>query len=1127
MDIQSDKSEPLLNSFFLENRSIRVQRRNKAREMLHDQTCDTRESLISTSGTGRQVRGDVTGIGGNCKCASVEQSPPPLLVIPTAPLDPVLRGSEWPAHLVKRWQCQTAAMLVLKILKILHVEWLEKMFFFVSESLTVKEISQMICGYKGHFHSDFSRCGVLHLHNYIIENQKHHQVNTTGELCMRRKLATENMDAISASFQIGFSSFLVRKDTSFKWPKTKNCYDLTWCGVVWCDVCCVVWCGVVICFKCTLILQMYQLKSDNLSTTYLQRLYPELRGSLLPSGKVKLNSASNTTRTLGIFPSETLYHQAMLWDQLVIVYNPNHPCCTSLTFFYFIFSYLTSCFIQSKNQTHLPFALGLPFFPHLCSSDLSAFGISSTQPQVICCHISQATIQILPCIIEQGLYNPCSHLHILLCCPHVATQTCHAQCNKGCATLHASAYIAAVQTCAYIAMLASYHFNIEISPAQYQPATSTGLIPICLNLPCNTLQPLGAFGELFSKRCPKPLLELIIGPWENDSQNLKKKKKKRPRGSRRAKSKHGNGSRWVISLRRALQELRSQSCLPDSQKKTKKTKKLATHPALTYCYDLMWCGVVWSNHICPLLCGEKPRAHKNTAFYPWETAWLGPPALCQPRNNSDLGSCLLMEGSYCSFESSKGGSSKDHEINVSGYREKLLFMANQPIGHANRKFEAALHYGIQRSAAVLPDFPRSNMQHPYYLIVERQKIAVENIFHIYGPNIHKENQVGPFVPDNVKVFGEGCLNQCIRNLKIEISDDMAGTCNIYSHTDIWPIKIRNHALSAVEEFCKIIQNAADTIIGVVRDVQSMRVIIFERTEVSEVVMNESKISAHGRRRIASNHMDEMIFTFECTIGSVHNLQGQVVQSFTAGHTLSLQCRDMVEMMRRKERAGSKWGGGLVLGVQAGIGGGSGGQGLFRRALWRLQSGGLRSKADAGAVKSGQCCREWELEGNQGCGNSIGAGTGGRSCGWGSAGVLGKIGSQSFRITIRQKIHSLFPGCSVQRSVTRECFLFGLKKDAHQCRSFLHQAYSTVHAVGPCLAVTYWWMFQEGNLSHISGHSETTIMDQRLHVVAKTSLICLSPGGGQKHAEPCLTYVEVYPHTTGSEPQKNNQVDQNV
>lgn len=45
--------------------------------MLHDQTRDTRESLISTSGTGRQVRGDVTGIGGNCKCASVEQSPPP------------------------------------------------------------------------------------------------------------------------------------------------------------------------------------------------------------------------------------------------------------------------------------------------------------------------------------------------------------------------------------------------------------------------------------------------------------------------------------------------------------------------------------------------------------------------------------------------------------------------------------------------------------------------------------------------------------------------------------------------------------------------------------------------------------------------------------------------------------------------------------------------------------------------------------------------------------------------------------------------------------------------------------------------------------------------------------------
>ncbi|KNZ51779.1 hypothetical protein VP01_3815g1, partial [Puccinia sorghi] len=38
----------------------------------------------------------------------------------------------------------------------------------------------------------------------------------------------------------------------------------------------------------------------------------------------------------------------------------------------------------------------------------------------------------------------------------------------------------------------------------------------------------------------------------------------------------------------------------------------------------------------------------------------------------------------------------------------------------------------------------------------------------------------------------------------------------------------------------------------------------------------------------------------------------------------------------------------------------------------------------------------------------------------------------------QNIHSLFPGCSVQRVVTRECLLFELKKNTHLSRSFPHK-----------------------------------------------------------------------------------------
>ncbi|KNZ47908.1 hypothetical protein VP01_6053g1 [Puccinia sorghi] len=116
-------------------------------------------------------------------------------------------------------------------------------------------------------------------------------------------------------------------------------------------------------------------------------------------------------------------------------------------------------------------------------------------------------------------------------------------------------------------------------------------------------------------------------------------------------------------------------------------------------------------------------------------------------------------------------------------------------------------------------------------------------------------------------------------------------------------------------------------------------------------------------------------------------------------------------------------------------------------------GGLRSKAD----ESGQCCSEWESAGNQGCRNSMGAGEGGRGrvLGGGSMGFFVSINKwidpsinkprkgeekeknqeSRFIITKRQNIHSLFTGCSVQRAVTRECFLLGLKKDTHQSRSF--------------------------------------------------------------------------------------------
>ncbi|KNZ45187.1 hypothetical protein VP01_83g5 [Puccinia sorghi] len=149
-------------------------------------------------------------------------------------------------------------------------------------------------------------------------------------------------------------------------------------------------------------------------------------------------------------------------------------------------------------------------------------------------------------------------------------------------------------------------------------------------------------------------------------------------------------------------------------------------------------------------------------------------------------------------------------------------------------------------------------------------------------------------------------------------------------------------------------------------------------------------------------------------------------------------------------------GGPVLGAQAGIRGGSGG----RESLWKaLQgarwaggaprgsggcaAGGLRNEAHAGAVKSGQCYREWKSAGIWGCRNSMGAG---RSCGeelregaklWvGRCGSFGRNifgGSQKLQNHHRQNIHSLFPGCSVQRAVTRECLLLVIKKETYHSK----------------------------------------------------------------------------------------------
>ncbi|KNZ63443.1 hypothetical protein VP01_1142g3 [Puccinia sorghi] len=141
---------------------------------------------------------------------------------------------------------------------------------------------------------------------------------------------------------------------------------------------------------------------------------------------------------------------------------------------------------------------------------------------------------------------------------------------------------------------------------------------------------------------------------------------------------------------------------------------------------------------------------------------------------------------------------------------------------------------------------------------------------------------------------------------------------------------------------------------------------------------------------------------------------------------------VAEMMRRKDGVGSKWGfnkscsGGRCKGASqaGGAPGGSGG----------CAAGGLRGEVGAGVVELGQCSREWKSAGIWGCGNSMGAGTGGVGAVlWvGSRGSFciylssiktksgGKLG---VKLQNHQKAEYLplsgFPGFSVQRAVTRE------------------------------------------------------------------------------------------------------------
>ncbi|KNZ50154.1 putative signal peptide protein [Puccinia sorghi] len=113
--------------------------------------------------------------------------------------------------------------------------------------------------------------------------------------------------------------------------------------------------------------------------------------------------------------------------------------------------------------------------------------------------------------------------------------------------------------------------------------------------------------------------------------------------------------------------------------------------------------------------------------------------------------------------------------------------------------------------------------------------------------------------------------------------------------------------------------------------------------------------------------------------------------------------------------------------------------------------GLRSKAD----ESGRCCREWE----SGVPELNGSGNGGE----------GRSSSES---PSGRTFIVLFPGCSAQRAVTRECFLLGLKKDTHQSRSFLHYLLSRFFISQHT---------QPMKAQHFSNQMQTHILNFNLHV----------------------------------------------
>ncbi|KNZ55657.1 hypothetical protein VP01_2620g2 [Puccinia sorghi] len=134
------------------------------------------------------------------------------------------------------------------------------------------------------------------------------------------------------------------------------------------------------------------------------------------------------------------------------------------------------------------------------------------------------------------------------------------------------------------------------------------------------------------------------------------------------------------------------------------------------------------------------------------------------------------------------------------------------------------------------------------------------------------------------------------------------------------------------------------------------------------------------------------------------------------------------------------------------------------------AGGLiRSKADAG-TKSGRCCREWELGVWELNGSGSGSGSGGERGEvviGGSPGVFGiNLSIHPLTNKSEEKGKILFPCCSVQRVLTREFLLLGLKKNTHQSRSLPHY-------------LLIWFFFQ--HIGGLIGNSSSCFIVGRLKV----------------------------------------------